>query len=60
MKKRIISIFSLILCICIAFSGCSSVSTLLRLSQPLNASVPILITPAENLILLKDLQLYNA
>lgn len=29
MKKRIISIFSLILCICIAFSGCSSVSTLL-------------------------------
>lgn len=29
MKKRIISIFALILCICIAFSGCSSVSTLL-------------------------------
>lgn len=28
MKKRIISIFTLILCICIAFSGCSSVSTL--------------------------------
>ncbi len=29
MKKRIISIFALIICICIAFSGCSSVSTLL-------------------------------
>ena len=29
MKKRVISIFALILCICVAFSGCSSVSTLL-------------------------------
>lgn len=29
MKKRIISIFAIVLCICIAFSGCSSVSTLL-------------------------------
>ena len=29
MKKKIISLFALILCICIAFSGCSSVSTLL-------------------------------
>lgn len=29
MKKRTISIFALIICICIAFSGCSSVSTLL-------------------------------
>lgn len=29
MKKRIIGIFALILCICIAFSGCNSVSTLL-------------------------------
>lgn len=29
MKKRIISIFALILCICIAFSGCSSVTSLL-------------------------------
>ncbi len=29
MKKRIISIFALILCICVAFSGCNSVSTLL-------------------------------
>ena len=29
MKKKFISLFALILCICIAFSGCSSVSTLL-------------------------------
>ena len=29
MKKRIISIFALIICICIAFSGCSSVTSLL-------------------------------
>ncbi len=29
MKKRVVSIFALILCICVAFSGCSSVSTLL-------------------------------
>lgn len=29
MKKRIITIFALVICICIAFSGCSSVSTLL-------------------------------
>ena len=29
MRKRIVSIFALVLCICIAFSGCSSVSTLL-------------------------------
>ena len=29
MKKRIISVFALIICICIAFSGCSSVTSLL-------------------------------
>ena len=29
MKKRIIKVLALVICMCIAFSGCSSVSTLL-------------------------------
>ena len=47
MKKKIISIFALILCICIAFSGCSSVSTLLSGS---NESIKFKIEDGEAIV----------
>ncbi len=47
MKKRIISIFALILCICIAFSGCSSVSDLLSGS---NESIKFKIEDGEAIV----------